>query len=216
MRSLNLFTVAVFVLAAPLAMAAKPEVKAKPAEVLTPFSKLASEFDTAGPVKLDEIDGYYSGRCFEHVNKSVVLPGLLATVDFSAGPNLPQADQHFAFRFNKYLVPDIWEHHDTDQEKKALIKEVVERPFEVPASTATEKPSGIVYQDYFEGTRSAALETEIRKAGDLFYSRTKTLTGVMAYSRTAGRQLDINSGVVTEYCYYYKQVLSRVDVEKFR
>lgn len=215
MKKLSLsLSLAVFVVAAPFVMAAKPE--AKPVEVSTPFSKLASEFEAAGPAKFDDIDGYYSGRCFEHVNKNVLLPGLLATVDFSAGPNLPQAGQRYAFRFNKYLAPDIWEHYDTDEEKKALVKEVVGRPFDVPASTATEKSSGLVYQDYFSETRRVALETEIRRAGDLFYSRTKTLTAVLAYSRTAGRQVDVNAGVVTEYCYYYKQILSRADVEKFR
>ena len=212
MRSLSVLIAVMAMFSVVPAFAAKEKPKAEP----TPFSKINEEFEKAGPAKIDDVDGYYSGRCYEASAKTQILPGLLAFVDYGAGPAYPELTERYVYRFSKYMVPDTFELPMTDETKKNLVKSISSYPATSYLSPAKEQQTGIAYAEFFSNTLSPALEVQIRKTGNVFFAQTKVVAGVELDSRVLNKRVEFEKGTVVEICYYFKRVFSKAEIDQLR
>lgn len=195
----------------------KPAPKPKPVEQPTPFSELAEAWEKGMPVKFDEVDGFYSGRCYERSAKSTVLPGLLAIQTVDAGPNFPTKSENYicrSYNTSKYPTADAYDHISTDEQKKKLLENVGR--YSQYMSQAKEEEKGLTYTEYFGGTLTPAHKGEIRMSNGYFLFRFITVAPLEMTERATGYRKEFDAGVVTEYCYFFKQIIPKADISKYR
>lgn len=195
----------------------KPAPKPKPVEQPTPYSELASAWENGGPLMFDQIDGFYSGRCYERDAKSIMLPGLLAIQTYDAGPNFPKYSENYVHRFyysEKYPAPDAFDLISTDEQKKKLFEQLPR--FSRTISPAKNEEKGLTYSEYFNGTLQPALKAEARMSNGLVVLRYQAVAGVEITVRATGERKSFDAGATTEYCYFFKQIVLKTEISKYR
>lgn len=211
------FVLALFASASAFAGNNKPAPKPKPVEAPTPFSELAAIWESAAPLKFDDIDGIYSGRCYERAGKSAMLPGLLVIQTYDAGPNFPKNSENYVTRYyhsDKYPAPDAFDLISTDDQKKKLFENIPR--IGKTSSVAKEEEKSLTYSEFFDGTRTPATKAEYRVSNGLFIVRFNAVAGVVLTERVTAQRKEFNAGDVTEYCYFFKQIIPRADISKYR
>lgn len=212
-----ILTLAMLAFAPAFAAKEKAAPKPKPVEQPTPFSELAEAWEKGTPLKFDEVDGFYSGRCYERSAKTTMLPGLLAIQSVDAGPHFPNKSENYICRsYNsaKYPTADAYDHISTDEQKKKLLENMGR--YSLYLSQAKEEEKGLTYAEYFGGTLTPAHKGEFRKLNGYFLFRFITVAGVEMNERATGYRKEFDAGVVTEYCYFFKQIIPKADISKYR
>lgn len=195
----------------------KPAPKPKPVVTATPFSELADAWEKGAPLRFNDIDGVISGRCYERDAKNIMLPGLLIVQTFDAGPNFPKNSENYVARFtygDKFATPDAFDFVVSDEQKKKLV-ELLPR-LSRTHTMAKDDEKGLTYIEYFYVTLKPALKIEIRMSNGLPVLRSHALADVVINARASGEQKEFTAGEVTEYCYFFKQIIPKAEISKYR
>ena len=189
------------------------------AQNLDGYTHLAKQFEAAGPLTLAELDGWYSGRCFERLHKATALPGLLVISESGLGPQFPNSTQtHIKNYIGSGLLsnPETFDLINTEQELASLAKLVFES-IALRVKPAKVESKGLLVEELFSNENNVATRLEIRKINDLFYSRLTTATHrVEHWSRASAQYFTHEKGAVIEICYFFKKIIDKAEIERLK
>jgi hypothetical protein len=181
-----------------------------PALGATAFDDLVTQFNSAQPVKFADIDGWYSGRCFESAAKNVALPGLLAIADFTSGPRFPSQTYLLNLRgLESGRQADFFDRIDTPEEKAKLATYVFSG-IANRARTSIEKSSGTVTEILMSNANKAGTYMEFRRANQTVIMVERANADIVFdYGRRNSNASEtFKKGQIVEVCYYFLKIMT--------
>lgn len=185
----------------------------------SPFDQILTKFSSAQTLTFADIDGWYSGRCFERTGKETALPGLLTITESALGPQFPGESQTYVLKFvgmDSRNNAAFFDHLNSAEEKEKLARLVhSQTPTDAKPSRVT--PKQIETDIFFSDSRDIGTTLELRRDGAMFYMVERAKAPIRySWRRTSNEGVEYKRGDVVEVCYYFLRIMSRQEADSLR